>query len=199
MNTKSLTRSLGALLAAGSLFLPALRAADAPLVGDAYISSAAPATNFGAATSLVIAPGNAGLVQFDLSAVPGSSTIAKAYLRVYVNKVVAGGTLNFAPRHRVLERKRGHLEHPAGRRPVLRHRRRERGEHLRPRRRDDSGASLAGRSGGQLRHRDHRVGDRLRSVGHQGKHHHQPSADAGTCHRGSRGPAREQPARGTDR
>ena len=68
MKTKSLTRSLGALLAsAGSLFLPALRAADAPLVGDAYISSAAAATNFGAATSLIVAPGNAGLVQFDLS------------------------------------------------------------------------------------------------------------------------------------
>ncbi len=96
MKTKSLTRSLGALLVAGSLFLPALCAADAPLVGDAYVSSAAAATNFGAATSLVIAPGNAGLVQFDLSGIPVSATIAKAYLRVYVNKVVAGGTLNFA-------------------------------------------------------------------------------------------------------
>jgi len=63
---------------------------------DAYVSSAAAATNFGAATSLVIAPGNAGLVQFDLSGIPVSATIAKAYLRVYVNKVVAGGTLNFA-------------------------------------------------------------------------------------------------------
>ncbi len=96
MNIKSLTRSLATLLAAGSLFLPSLRAADVPLAGDAYLSSAAPATNFGAATSLVIAPGNAGLVQFDLTAVPASSTIAKAYLRLYVNKVTAGGTLNFA-------------------------------------------------------------------------------------------------------
>ncbi len=96
MKTKSLTRSLGALLAAGSLFLPALSAADAPLIGDAYVSSAAPATNFGAATSLIIAPGNAGLVQFDLTGIPASATIAQAYLRVYVNKVVAGGTLNFA-------------------------------------------------------------------------------------------------------
>jgi hypothetical protein len=96
MKTKLLTRSLGALLAAGSLFLPALSAADAPLVGDAYVSSASPATNFGAATSLVIAPGNAGLVQFDLTGIPASATIVKAYLRVYVNKVVAGGTLNFA-------------------------------------------------------------------------------------------------------
>src|SRR5260370_42601890 len=96
MNTKSLTRSLGALLAAGSLLLPALRAADVPLVGDAYGSSAAPAMNFGAATSLIIAPGNAGLVQFDLTAIPASSTIGKAYLRLYGNKVIAGGRLNFA-------------------------------------------------------------------------------------------------------
>jgi hypothetical protein len=96
MNNKSLTRSLATLLAAGSLFLPSLRAADVPPVGDAYLSSAAPTSNFGAATSLIIAPGNAGLVQFDLTAVPASSTIAKAYLRLYVNKVIAGGTLNFA-------------------------------------------------------------------------------------------------------
>ena len=109
MKTKSLTRSLGALLAAGSLFLPALCAADAPLVGDAYVSSASPATNFGAATSLIIAPGNAGLVQFDLTGIPASATIAKAYLRVYVNKVVAGGNAEFRFGHIVLERRRGHL------------------------------------------------------------------------------------------
>jgi len=95
MNIKSLTR-LGVLLATGSLFLPALWAVDAPLVGDTYVSSAASATNYGAATSIVIAPGNAGLVQFDLSAIPVSSTVAKAYLRVYVNRVVTGGTLDFA-------------------------------------------------------------------------------------------------------
>ena len=95
MNIKSLTR-LGVLLVAGSLFLPALWAVDAPLVGDTYVSSAASATNYGVATNIVIAPGNAGLVQFDLSAIPVSSTIAKAYLRVYVNKVVSGGTLDFA-------------------------------------------------------------------------------------------------------
>lgn len=95
MNVKSLTR-LGVLLVAGSLFLPALWAVDAPLVGDTYVSSAAATTNFGTATSMVIAPGNAGLVQFDLSAIPASATIAKAYLRVYVNKVVTGGTLAFA-------------------------------------------------------------------------------------------------------
>ena len=95
MHIKSLTR-LGVLLVVGSLFLPAVWAVDAPLVGDAYVSSAAPATNFGAATNVVIASGNAGLVQFDLSGIPASATIAKAYLRLYVNNVATGGTLDFA-------------------------------------------------------------------------------------------------------
>jgi hypothetical protein len=95
MNTESLTR-LGVLLAAGSLFLPALWAVDAPLVGDTYVSSATPAANYGTLANIVIAPGNAGLVQFDLSAIPISSTIAKAYLRVYANQVTTGGTLDFA-------------------------------------------------------------------------------------------------------
>ncbi len=95
MNTESLTR-WGVLLAAGSLFLPALWAVDAPLVGDTYISSATLAGNFGTLANVVIAPGNAGLVQFDLSAIPASSTIAKAYLRVYANQVAKSGTLDFA-------------------------------------------------------------------------------------------------------
>lgn len=87
MNTK--------LLLAGTLILPALWAVDAPLVGDTYVTSGA--TNFGSAANLIIATGNAGLVQFDLTAIPASSTIARAYLRVYVNKVTTGGTLDFAP------------------------------------------------------------------------------------------------------
>ena len=95
MNARSLAR-WGVLLIAGSLWLPALWAVDAPLIGDTYISSASPASNFGTAASIVIAPGNAGLVQFDVSAIPINSTITKAYLRLYVNKVVSGGTLNFA-------------------------------------------------------------------------------------------------------
>jgi hypothetical protein len=95
MNTKSLTFR-GVLAMAGALALPPLWAVDAPLVGDTYVSSGAPAGNFGTAANIVIAPGNAGLVQFDLSAIPPSSTVAKAYLRVYVNKVVTGGALGFS-------------------------------------------------------------------------------------------------------
>jgi hypothetical protein len=97
MKIESLTRSFGVLLATGLLFVPGLWAADAPLVGDTYISSASAGSNFGAATSLVVAPGNAGLVQFDLTAIPAGATIATAYLRVYINKISANGTLSIAP------------------------------------------------------------------------------------------------------
>ena len=95
MKIKSLTR-LGVLLATGSAFVTGLRAVDAPLAGDTYVSSAAPGANYGSASNIVVAPGNAGLVQFDLSAIPPSSTIAKAYLCVYVNRLVTAGTLDFA-------------------------------------------------------------------------------------------------------
>lgn len=97
MNTRPMViRWIPVLIVAASILLPSLRAADAPLVSDTYVSSAAPALNYGTATNLVIAPGNAGLVQFDLSQVPGSATVATAYLCVYVNKVTSAGTLNFA-------------------------------------------------------------------------------------------------------
>ena len=96
MKKARFTRSMQRLLLAGSIFLPVLSAVDAPVVGDAYVASASPGTNFGSATSLIIAPGNAGLVQFDLSAVPAGATVAKAYLRVFVNKITTGGGLDVA-------------------------------------------------------------------------------------------------------
>lgn len=78
------------------LLLPVLWAADAALVADAYISAATPATNYGAAVSLNIATGNAALVRFDLSALPGGTSLSVAYLRIYVNKVTTAGTLTFS-------------------------------------------------------------------------------------------------------
>lgn len=94
-NTRSL-RWAQVFLAAGSFAVPALWAVDTPLTGDTYISAGTPASNFGTATSLMIAPGNAGLVQFDLTQIPGSANVTSAYLIVYANKVSTGGTLNFA-------------------------------------------------------------------------------------------------------
>jgi hypothetical protein len=96
MNTRRfVSRWMLLPLIAGALLVPA-SAEDAPLLGDTYISSSAPTLNFGTATSMVIASGNAGLVQFDLTSVPVSANIAKAYLVLYANKVTAAGTLNFA-------------------------------------------------------------------------------------------------------
>ncbi len=95
-NIKSLVRWIQVPLAAAWLLTPALQAADATLSGDTYISQANPTLNFGAAGNMVIAPGNSGLVQFNLSDVPPGANVSSAYLIVYVNKVVAGGTLNFA-------------------------------------------------------------------------------------------------------
>lgn len=97
MKTQSLTRCLGMVVALGLPFAPLAGAADLTAFQDTYVSSAAPSSNFGAAANLVIAPGNTALVQFDLSAVPPAATVAKAYLRVYVNKLTAGGTLNVSP------------------------------------------------------------------------------------------------------
>ena len=96
MTKHSLVRTLAALLLAGMLLLPALLAADVPVVQDTYISAAAPATNFGNAITLNIAPGNSGLMQVDLSSIPASSTVPVAYLRVFVDKVTAGGSLTFS-------------------------------------------------------------------------------------------------------
>lgn len=93
MKTTSLIGIVQVLLIAASLS-PLLRAAEAPLLGDTYISSATPENTYGTATTINIAPGNAGLVQFDLSAFAGQ-TITSAYLQVFVDKVTTGGTLNF--------------------------------------------------------------------------------------------------------
>ncbi len=84
------------LAAAAVLLLPALRAADSAVVSDTYISAATPSTNYGGAVSLVLAPGNAGLLQFDLSSVPTGANVAKAYLTVYASRVFTAGTVNFA-------------------------------------------------------------------------------------------------------
>ena len=94
MVNKSFTRMSKALLAAGSLLLPLLHAADGTLVGDTYFSAGVPGPN-GATTTMIVLNGSPGLVQFDLSAVPPGSTVSSAYLRVYVNKLTAAGALSF--------------------------------------------------------------------------------------------------------
>lgn len=99
MDKKSLITLLAVLLAAGSFLAPSASAAIPPVVGDVTISSASPITNFNVgatAQTLNISPGNAGLLQFDLSAYPPSTVVTKAYLQLYANQVSASGTLTFS-------------------------------------------------------------------------------------------------------
>src|SRR4051794_32496984 len=96
MNSPSLVRPVSFLFLAGALLLPALSAADAPVSADTYINPGAPTTNFGSAVSITIAPGNTGLVQFNLASIPSGSTVPVAYLKVYINKVTTAGSLTFS-------------------------------------------------------------------------------------------------------
>jgi hypothetical protein len=96
MTTSPVTKTSLFLLVAGSLLMPVAKAADGTLVADTYVSAGSPATNFGSDPTLIIAPGNAGLVLFDLSSIPGGTNVSKAYLRVFVDKVTVSGTLNYA-------------------------------------------------------------------------------------------------------
>lgn len=99
MRTKSLIGPGAVLLVMGVLVAPALLAdADTPVAGDVTIASSSPTTNYNTGTpaqTLNIAPGNAGLVQFDLSGISPGTVVNAAYLRVFADKVSAGGTLNF--------------------------------------------------------------------------------------------------------
>jgi len=98
MRIKSLIGSAGVLLVANSLVASGLFAQNAALTGDVTISATAPSTNYNSGThalTLNIATGNAGLVQFDLSAYSPSAVVNAAYLQVYADQVTAGGTLNF--------------------------------------------------------------------------------------------------------
>ena len=76
------------------------------LAGDTYVNSANAAGNFGTAAVLNIGNGSQTLLQFDLSRVfpatfsplpTTSSTIGRATLRFYVNKVVTAGQISAAP------------------------------------------------------------------------------------------------------
>jgi hypothetical protein len=84
-----------------ALALPALlSAADAPVLGDTYINSAAPGSNFGSGVSLNVSGSNTALLQFDLSGLPAGTTSAnvlKATLVAYVNRIGVSGAVDLAP------------------------------------------------------------------------------------------------------
>src|SRR5208337_2707585 len=65
---------------------------------DAYVNSAAPTTNYGAAVTLDLSSAaDTAFIRFDLTAVPAGtpgSSIAKATLKLYVNSVTTAGSFN---------------------------------------------------------------------------------------------------------
>ncbi len=65
---------------------------------DAYVNSAAPTANYGAATTLNLSSAaDTGFIRFDLTAVPAGytgSSVAKATLKLYVNSVTTAGSFN---------------------------------------------------------------------------------------------------------
>lgn len=90
VSLKALTFAMLAVLAA-----PAM-AVEAPLAADTYVTSAAPANNYGSVATINVAPGNTGLLQFDLSTLPPGTTAAnlvKASLVLYVNRVGTPGKM----------------------------------------------------------------------------------------------------------
>ncbi len=83
------------------LLLPAAAwATDAPLVADTYVSVANPSLNFGNLPTMTIGGSNVGLLEFDLSTLPSgiaSTSVVKATLQVFVDRVGTSGTISVAP------------------------------------------------------------------------------------------------------
>jgi Collagen triple helix repeat (20 copies) len=74
-------------------------AAGANASADTYVSSTAPASNFGTATAINVGGGNTALIQFDLSALPAglaAANINKATMTFYVNTVAIAGAVDIA-------------------------------------------------------------------------------------------------------
>jgi hypothetical protein len=75
-------------------------AVEATLVADAHVNSALPGVNSGAISNLNVGGGYTALLQFDLSMLPAGTTsaqISRAELRLYCNRVNAGGLVSVAP------------------------------------------------------------------------------------------------------
>jgi hypothetical protein len=89
--------NLGAALVLVLLVATVARAQLTPS-DDAYVNSAAPTTNYGAATTLDLSSAaDTAFIRFDLTAVPAGtpgSSIAKATLKLYVNSVTTAGSFN---------------------------------------------------------------------------------------------------------
>ena len=91
----------GIVCLAAALVSPVVaRGATATVSGDAYISQSNAANNFGAVGTMNVSSANSALIQFDLTALQAlgltNANIQKAYLTVFVNRVLVAGGLDFA-------------------------------------------------------------------------------------------------------
>ncbi len=90
---------LGWIFTAATLILVA-SAQSFSVIGDTYISSANPTTNFGNLGTLSVAPGTTSFIQVDLSRLTAlgvtASQIQQATMTVFVNRVLASGGLDVA-------------------------------------------------------------------------------------------------------
>jgi hypothetical protein len=89
-------RAFTAAAAVAGLTPLAALALDAPLAADASISASLPSSNFGAAHTLNVGNGAAGLLRFDLSTLPAGTTAAnlsKATLVLFVKSVGSAGSV----------------------------------------------------------------------------------------------------------
>jgi hypothetical protein len=64
-------------------------------LGDSYINTAKPTTNYGAATTLdVDGATQTTYIQFNLASVPATASVSQATLKLYVNSVTTAGSFN---------------------------------------------------------------------------------------------------------
>jgi hypothetical protein len=90
--SRTKTGFIGLLLFTLASLMPLM--AQAPPSGDTFVSSSAPAYNFGFVNSLAVAPENTSYVQFNLSGVPAGASVSKATLRLYVDLVNSKGSFD---------------------------------------------------------------------------------------------------------
>lgn len=92
-----LAGGLGGVFVVGVLGAGSASGQSLPVRADTYVSSALPTTNFGGKTSLLVGGANVGLLNFDLSLLPGGTTgdtIARATLTGFVARATTAGTLD---------------------------------------------------------------------------------------------------------
>ncbi len=82
------------LASSAAILVPILLVAQSPPAADTFINGGSPSGNYGDKATLDVQSTRTSLISFDLSALPGGASVAKATLRLYVGSVNAGGSFN---------------------------------------------------------------------------------------------------------